>query len=87
MLDSILTTIQEIASDQVRSLVSGIGGEKPLSANEIMTKLGLSHRTNFRNHYLRPALDEGFIEMTIPAKPNSSLQKYRLTGKGKSCLA
>jgi hypothetical protein len=32
---------------------------------------------------LKPALEQGFIEMTIPEKPNSCLQKYRLTLSGK----
>ena len=44
-------------------------------------------RKSFRERYLKPALDEGLIEMTIPEKPNSRLQKYRLTDKGRRWLA
>ena len=46
----------------------------------------LTRRDNFEKLYLRPALELKLIEMTIPEKPNSRLQKYRLTGKGKSML-
>jgi len=34
-----------------------------------------------------PALDAGLIAMTILGKPNSRLQKYRLTASGKALLA
>ncbi|WP_394344454.1 Fic family protein [Sphingobacterium lumbrici] len=29
-----------------------------------------------RVYYLKPALRQGFVEMTIPDKPNSRLQHY-----------
>jgi hypothetical protein len=48
---------------------------------ECMTRLKLSHRPTFRANYLNPALHQGLIERTIPEKPNSRLQKYRLSGK------
>lgn len=36
------------------------------------------------NKQIRRLLDRGLIEYTIPAKPNSRLQQYRLTDKGRS---
>jgi len=49
---------------------------------EIQTALGLKHLPHFRDTYLRPALEGGLIEMTIPGKPRSRLQKYRITATG-----
>lgn len=54
----------------------------PLSSGEIRNKLGLKHRPTFRENYIHPALEQGVTEMTIPQKPNSRLQKYRLTQQG-----
>ena len=45
--------------------------------------LGLQDRKSFRERYLNPALAAELIEMTIPDKPNSRLQKYRHTDKGR----
>jgi hypothetical protein len=54
-----------------------------MDRQEIQNRLGLAHRESFRLNYLKPALAQGFIEMTTPDKPNSRLQKYRLTILGK----
>lgn len=49
---------------------------------KIMSKLKLSDRKHFRQVYLLPSIEGGYIEMTIPGKPSSPNQKYRLTHKG-----
>nr|WP_317135389.1 hypothetical protein [Pseudomonas oryziphila] len=48
-----------------------------LRANELMERLGLSHRHTFRANYLKPALADGLIEMTDPDAPRSPAQQYR----------
>ncbi len=65
---------------QVEQLLKSL--EMEMSRIEIQEKLGLSDRNNFRKNYLNPAFETGLIEYTIPEKPKSSNQKYRLTGKG-----
>ena len=52
------------------------------SSGTLRSILGIKHRPTFRDNYLHPALDAELIEMTIPEKPSSSKQKYRLTAKG-----
>lgn len=69
-------------TDQVHRLLKMLGDEV-ISVVQLMAKLNLSHRPTFRNNYLNPAIEKGLIEMTIPEKPQSSKQKYRLTEKGK----
>ena len=54
---------------------------------EILESLGLRNRSNLAANYLRPALDAGLIEMTIPDKPTSGRQKYRLTARGRALRA
>ena len=53
------------------------------SSGDLREALGISHRPNFRENYLHPALAQGLIEYTLPDKPNSRLQQYRLTDKGR----
>jgi predicted HTH transcriptional regulator len=71
-------------SPQVEKLLHAVIGE--MTREELQNFLGLQDRKSFRELYLAPALAGGLIEMTIPDKPRSPLQKYRLTAQGKSCL-
>jgi predicted HTH transcriptional regulator len=59
----------------------------PLKSIEIQTAAGLRHRETFQRNYLDHLLREELLERTLPDKPNSRLQKYRLTGKGMAMLA
>ncbi|CAM2926888.1 Fic family protein [Pseudoalteromonas distincta] len=52
--------------------------EGSLNRKQLQAKLNLKDRKHFRERYLKPAIDASLIEMTIPEKPNSKLQKYRL---------
>ena len=54
---------------------------------DLMKITGRTDRTKFRNQVLNPLLGEGLLEMTIPDKPNSRLQKYQLTENGRAWLA
>ena len=66
---------------QVQRLLSAFENEH--SREDLQIRLGLKHRDTFMENYLKPALEAGLIEMTIPDKPTSSKQKYRLTEQGK----
>lgn len=69
---------------EVRRMLGALVGEMP--RREIQDALGLKHDEHFRKTYLVPALDAGLVEMTIPDKPRSSKQRYRLTNKGRQSV-
>ena len=68
--------VGEQVTEQVEKLLEIIG-DKEYSTKELMESLELKHRPTFRDNYLLPALELGYIEMTIPDKPRSSKQRYR----------
>ncbi|MGM9858870.1 MAG: Fic family protein [Bacilli bacterium] len=63
-------------SEQVNRLLNILEFDIPLSANEIMSKLGIKSKETLRATYLNPAIKNGLVKMTIPDKPNSKNQKY-----------
>lgn len=89
MLEAILealSTPQQTPQEtpQVRRLLSALSGEMP--AREILQVLGLNDRKSFRQRYLLPALEQGYVEMTNPASPRARNQRYRLTARGQTML-
>lgn len=69
---------------EVRRLLSVMSGE--MRRVEIQKALGLRHEDHFRDAYLLPGLAAGVIEMTVPDKPRSSKQRYRLTEQGQAAI-
>ena len=65
-------------------LLQVMSGE--MTRQRLQEALGLKHEDHFRKAYLIPALRSGLIEMTIPDKPRSSKQRYRLTAAGSKYL-
>ena len=55
----------------------------PLSKSEISSRLGQKRVSGQLNKVIRELLVKEHIELTIPDKPKSRLQKYRLTKKDK----
>lgn len=73
----------EVAGEVERLLRAVIG---EMSRQQIQSALGLKGEEHFRKAYLKPALATQMIEMTLPDKPNSRLQRYRLTAIGRRWL-
>jgi len=71
----------ESENGQFRERVLFLLTEGPLGKGELAAKLDRKNVTGALNRLIRQLIEEGIIEMTIPGKPNSRLQKYRLTDR------
>jgi len=54
--------------------------------SSIAKSLGKTGRTRYLSDLMKKLLNDELVEYTIPDKPNSRLQKYRLTKKGRKVL-
>lgn len=91
MLARIEEALREVApqvspqvTPQVVRLLKALSS--PASRETLQKSLNLSDRKSFRQTYLAPALAARLVEMTLPDKPNSRLQRYRLTAHGRQLL-
>lgn len=60
----------------INKLLDVMEYNKPMTANEIMEKLGIKSKETLRSTYLDPAIKEGVVALTIPDKPTSKNQMY-----------
>jgi Fic family protein len=75
--------VNDPVSDPVKLLLQHLGIGEERTAAALREQLNLKHKPAFRKNYLNPALASGVIEMTHPGSPNSPVQRYRLTPKGR----
>ena len=59
----------------------------PVIRTELRQMGRMRDRERSVDNRLRPLLEAGLIQLTIPDKPRSSKQEYRLTEKGRQVLA
>ena len=97
MLSALLTALREATGPQVREQVGEQVGEQvnlilracadgPQSKVHLLEIAGLANAyLNYKRHLL-PLIQDGLLERTIPEKPNSRLQQYRLTEKGRRMM-
>jgi predicted HTH transcriptional regulator len=69
--------------DQVQLLVFAA---QERSIGELMELLGRRNRTKFRESYVQPLLDAGWLAMTVPDKPTSRVQRYVMTDAGRRAV-
>lgn len=71
----------------VEKLLRLLNQREPLSNGQIRTAFSLRSRRRLRETYIKPAMAAGLVVPTIPTKPSSRLQSYRLTDSGRAWLA
>ena len=72
--------------EYVTRLLVLLANRGALSNANILEAFGLKSRRRLRETYIDPSLADGLVEPTIPEKPTSRLQKYRLTEKGRRLM-
>lgn len=86
ILEQISTVLNEILnsakyssdnlSEYVKRLLSVMEYDTPYTANAILSLLNLKSKETLRKNYLKPAIENGLVKMTLPDKPNSRNQRY-----------
>jgi len=68
-----LANLSKIQKDILKALEKG-----NLTRKEIFATVGISGDTRAYKRHIEPLITMGLVEMTVPDKPNSKMQKYRV---------
>ena len=82
VLSSVCPQLTESLLTKISVVIAALS-QQSCSISDLMEQTGEKNKNRFRQNELRPLLDAGLIELTIPDNPNSPKQKYTLTEKGK----
>lgn len=77
-------TVADTGGVAMFRLLRVVSGER--TGRDLRLALGLKHNGNFRKAFLIPALKAGLLEMTVPDRPRSRNQRYRLSRTGREFL-
>jgi len=61
--------------------------QKPRRRSQLQERTGMRHAANFLARHLKPLLDAGLMELTMPDSPNAPNQQYRTTRLGMQLLS
>jgi ATP-dependent DNA helicase RecG len=82
----VMAPVEAPVEAPIRRLLEFLSGHGEASNAEILKAFTLKSRRRMREAYITPALRDSLIERSIPDKPQSSKQKYRLTDKGREIM-
>jgi ATP-dependent DNA helicase RecG len=78
-----MTDYDGLSSDQLKILRHCLDAT---GIKDLLLVVDRTNRSKFRDHVLKPLIERGWLEMTIPDKPKNNKQKYRTTAEGKRAL-
>ena len=73
-------------ADDHRAAILCLLNDVEMTRTDLLSRLGLSNETRNVRRHLDPLIDAGLVERTIPDKPTSRLQRYRITDAGRAYL-
>jgi ATP-dependent DNA helicase RecG len=86
LIKPFITTDKQAGGESILLRVLRVVEKQPLSKKEIATLLGQKKANRYLDESISKFIKDGLIEYTIADKPNSRLQRYRISENGKNIL-